>query len=251
MSSSVRKRTKRVRLVQRAQFIREWRARRSTEMTFWTLWSMHDHQRWINPEEAPNTRESLTSTCLASENLTNDIIVAGRWCHQHNTETRSYVWPDARNLCWGKAARCSYINNFISVYISHSCLNTCFTSLQYFKVPNANCTTDSDCVQGVVNFDGHGSVFFFIKSCLRLHTAYVPMVYSCTVQNLRLNLVLQVEGRANAFSTTITLSKPVRFKLGVLWRSTLQYGKWDKNILYQFLIKFVSSSFYLKSSVQR
>lgn len=49
MSSSVRKHTKRVRLVLRAQFIRGWKARQSMEMTFWTLWSMRGHQRWVNP----------------------------------------------------------------------------------------------------------------------------------------------------------------------------------------------------------
>ncbi|XP_072243081.1 P2X purinoceptor 2 [Leuresthes tenuis] len=30
------------------------------------------------------------------------------------------------------------------------------TCAEYFNVPNANCTTDSDCVQGAVDFDGHG-----------------------------------------------------------------------------------------------
>ncbi|XP_029367202.1 P2X purinoceptor 2 [Echeneis naucrates] len=30
------------------------------------------------------------------------------------------------------------------------------TCAEYFKVAGANCTTDSDCVQGEVNFDGHG-----------------------------------------------------------------------------------------------
>ncbi|KAG8012053.1 P2X purinoceptor 2 [Nibea albiflora] len=30
------------------------------------------------------------------------------------------------------------------------------TCAEYFKVANANCTTDSDCVKGEVNFDGHG-----------------------------------------------------------------------------------------------
>lgn len=61
-----------------------------------------------------------------------------------------------------------------------------------------------------------------------------------------LNLVLQVEGRANVFNTTITLSKPVRFKLGVLLRSTPQSGKSHKDIFYQFVIKFMSSSFYFE-----
>ncbi|KAM9361054.1 P2X purinoceptor 2 isoform 2-T2 [Symphorus nematophorus] len=30
------------------------------------------------------------------------------------------------------------------------------TCAEYFKVANANCTTDSDCVEGEVDFDGHG-----------------------------------------------------------------------------------------------
>ncbi|KAM9744124.1 P2X purinoceptor 2 [Menidia menidia] len=30
------------------------------------------------------------------------------------------------------------------------------TCAEYFNVPNANCTTDSDCVEGEVDFEGHG-----------------------------------------------------------------------------------------------
>lgn len=48
-------------------------------------------------------------------------------------------------------------------------------------------------------------------------------------------LVLQVEGQANVFNTTITLSKPVRFKLGVLLRSMLQYGKSHVSTMVIFL----------------
>lgn len=44
--------------------------------------------------------------------------------------------------------------------------------------------------------------------------------------------MLQAGGLANVFSTTITPSKPVRSKPGVLLRSTLQYGEADTDVLY-------------------
>lgn len=33
---------------------------------------------------------------------------------------------------------------------------------KYYQVDNANCTRDSDCVEGEVNFNGHGTVLLHI-----------------------------------------------------------------------------------------
>lgn len=43
----------------------------------------------------------------------------------------------------------------------------CFYSIQHFMVANANCTRDSDCVQGEVDFDGHGTFFTPHKTFLQ------------------------------------------------------------------------------------
>lgn len=94
-------------------------------------------------------------------------------------------------------------------------LNICFISLQHFNVANANCTKDSDCVQGEVDFDGHGTVFYSSQS---LSSSLFGLCFVTSVFNI---IFLQAEERADAFSTTTTPSKPVRSKAGVLLRSTL------------------------------
>lgn len=56
-------------------------------------------------------------------------------------------------------------------------LSICFISLQYFKVANANCTTDSDCVQGEVDFDGHGTVFISDKIFLHAQLVCICLIF--------------------------------------------------------------------------
>lgn len=65
------------------------------------------------------------------------------------------------------------------------------------------------------------------------------MVYSRAFYIFALNLAFQVKGRANVFNTTITLSKPVRFKVGVLLKIMLQSSKSHKDVLF-FFVFFLS-----------
>jgi len=87
---------------------------------------------------------------------------------------------------------------------------------QYFNVPNANCTTDSDCVQGAVDFDGHGTTALTSSFLTSGWLVGIQQVFSSNS-----NTLLQAGGLEDVFSTTIIPSKPVRSKPGVLSRSML------------------------------
>lgn len=76
-------------------------------------------------------------------------------------------------------------------------LNICFISLQHFNVANANCTKDSDCVQGEVDFDGHGTVFYSSQSLssslfgLYFITHLFSTLFFCRQKNGQMRSVLQ------------------------------------------------------------
>lgn len=76
-------------------------------------------------------------------------------------------------------------------------LNICFISLQHFNVANANCTKDSDCVQGEVDFDGHGTVFYSSQSLssslfgLCFVTHLFSTLFFCRQKNGQMRSVLQ------------------------------------------------------------
>lgn len=67
----------------------------------------------------------------------------------------------------------------------------------------------------------------FTKSLLKLGWSLFATVF----KNLFQPPFLQAEGLANVFSITITVSKPVRSKPGVLLKSMLQYGKADEKCI--------------------
>lgn len=93
---------------------------------------------------------------------------------------------------------------------------TCLISLQHFNVANANCTRDSDCVKGEVDFDGHGTFFYSSQNTFSSFVGvYLPHFYAV------LNTFLQEEGPADVFLITTTPSKPARSKAGVLLSNML------------------------------
>lgn len=215
--------------VPRVQFTRSWKEQQFTEMMSWTLWSTLGHQRWVH-RKCFNAylilrqhyyifravRIQLTNVLGALLTQGGDVI--------STILRREFTYDQRQGTCAevrGQLSQqqCSYINILKSVL---PWLSICFISLQYFNVANANCTKDSDCVQGEVDFDGHGTVFIPHKIVFQ---AWLSIFHSEFVSKSIFNTFLQAGGQANVFNITTTPSKPVRSKAGVLLRNMLQYGK--------------------------